>query len=359
MSKDEKYMRRALQLASKGQGSTSPNPLVGCVIVHDNKVIGEGFHLKAGEAHAEVNAINSVRNKDLLRQSTLYVSLEPCSHHGRTPPCSNLIVDNGIPRVVLACSDPNPLVAGRGIKKLRDSGVKVLEGICKMEAEYLNRRFFTVVIKARPYIILKWAETPNGFIDSARKDKDSPQWLTNEWARTLVHKQRAEEDAIMLGSNTILMDNPSLTVREWSGSHPTRVLIDRNNRFLPDAKVFDNNGARVIYFQAKADTGLPKHISTEQIVSSDDAEMFILQILVSHGINSVIIEGGAKFLSSFIKKGLWDEAFCYIGEIEFDAGTKAPLLTKHRRISSCRVGLTKLNHYVNIDNVYGRGTTCR
>ncbi|MFV0346703.1 MAG: bifunctional diaminohydroxyphosphoribosylaminopyrimidine deaminase/5-amino-6-(5-phosphoribosylamino)uracil reductase RibD [Bacteroidales bacterium] len=348
MNYNEKYMHRALQLARRGLGSTSPNPLVGCVVVHNDKIIGEGFHRKAGEAHAEVNAINLVKDKELLKQSTLYVTLEPCSHYGRTPPCADLIIESGIPQVVVACTDPNPQVSGRGIDRLRKAGVELVENVCREEAEYLNRRFFSIIKKGRPYVILKWAETPRGFMDGTRKnDDDTPKWLTNEWAKMLVHRQRAEEDAVMVGTNTVLYDNPALTVREWSGTNPVRVLIDRNNRLPAAVKGFNEDGTRVICF-CSDNAELPKHVSSESTAGSADMELDILHTLAGQGINSLIIEGGAKFLASFINKGLWDEAFRYIGEVEFDEGTKAPLLSNENLLSVSSVGRTNLYHYIRL-----------
>lgn len=352
MTNDKKYMHRALQLARKGLGSTSPNPLVGSVIVHNNTIIGEGYHHKAGEAHAEVNAINSVENKELLRQSTIYVSLEPCSHYGKTPPCADLIIEHCIPRVVIACTDPNPQVSGRGIERLRNSGIKVEEGVCKIEAEYLNRRFFTTIRRGRPYIILKWAETPRGFMDEIRDSESySPKWLTNRWAKMLVHKQRTEEDAIMAGTNTIRLDNPALTAREWNGINPIRVLVDRHNIFSTDIKVFDENGAKVICFCSDS-RDLPKHIIYESIAECDNEEELMMQSLIGHGINSIIIEGGSKYLLSFIQKGLWDEAFRYIGETEFKNGVKAPFLTNERLMHVNNIDKTRLYHYCNYDNPF-------
>jgi diaminohydroxyphosphoribosylaminopyrimidine deaminase / 5-amino-6-(5-phosphoribosylamino)uracil reductase len=216
-------MQRAIQLAKLGLGNVAPNPMVGAVIVYNDIIIGEGYHQKYGEAHAEVNAINSVKNKELLNESTIYVSLEPCSHYGKTPPCANLIVENGIKKVVIGCSDPNPLVAGNGIKILIEAQIEVIDNVLEKECIELNKRFFTYINKNRPFIILKWAQTANGFI--ARENFDS-KWISCEESRMWVHKWRAEEAAILVGKNTAKYDNPSLTVRDWNGKNPLRVVLD-------------------------------------------------------------------------------------------------------------------------------------
>ena len=297
-------MKRAIQIAKNGLGKTRPNPMVGAVIVHNNKIIGEGFTSKYGDNHAEVNAINSVTDKSLLENSTLYVTLEPCSHFGKTPPCSHLILQHNIPNVVIACLDDNPEVAGKGIKKLMDSGCKVTVGILEAECKAHHKRFFTFHNKKRPYIILKWAETNDGFIAPISKNEKKPVWITNELSRQLVHKWRAEEQAILVGTNTVIKDNPSLTVRDWTGENPIRVVLDRNNLLSKEYIVF-NDDAETITFK-------------EQSLSQ------ICDYLYQQNINSIIIEGGAKTLQLFINEGLWDEARVFKGTIEFNDGVKAP-----------------------------------
>jgi len=303
-------MHRAIQIAKNGFGFTKPNPMVGAVIVYNNTIIGEGFTSKFGGNHAEVNAINSVLNKSLLKESTLYVTLEPCSHYGKTPPCSDLIIHHNIPNVVIGCVDNNPEVAGKGIKKLMDSGCKVTVGILEEECKQHHKRFFTYYNKKRPYIILKWAETNNGFIapiyseNVSRFEEKKPVWITNTLSRQLVHKWRAEEQAILVGTNTVIKDNPSLTVRDWTGENPIRIVLDRNSLLSKEYKVF-NDEAKTITFK-------------EQTLKE------ICDYLYQQNINSIIIEGGAKTLQLFIDQGLWDEARVFKGNILFRDGVKAP-----------------------------------
>ena len=237
-------MRRALELAENGRGQVSPNPLVGCVIEHHGKIIGEGWHQKYGEAHAEVNAVNSVKDKSLLKEACVYVSLEPCAHFGKTPPCADLLVENQVKKVVICNTDPNPLVAGKGIVKLREAGIEVETGILEKEGLELNKRFFHYLEKKRPYIILKWAETADGFI--ARKNFDS-KWISNTLSRKLVHKWRTEEDAILVGTNTALYDNPQLNARDWTGNNPVRIVIDRHLKLPADLHLFDEQIPTICY----------------------------------------------------------------------------------------------------------------
>ena len=305
----EKYILRCIEIAKNGLGSTAPNPMVGCVIVYNKKIIGEGFTSPYGEAHAEVNAINSVQDKSILKEATLYVTLEPCSHFGKTPPCSNLIVEHAIPNVVIGCLDDNKKVAGKGIAKLRDSGCKVTVGVLENECKQHHKRFFTFHNKKRPYIILKWAETTDGFIAPLHKKEKQPVWITNKYSRQLVHKWRAEEQAILTGANTVLEDNPSLTARDWKGKNPIRIVLDKNENLSKDFKVFDK----------KAKTLLIKETSADKICSK----------LHQANINSVIIEGGAKTLQLFIDDGLWDEARVFIGKTIFKEGVKAPVFSGH------------------------------
>ncbi len=325
----EKYMQRCLQLAKNGFGNVSPNPMVGAVIVNKDRIIGEGYHQKYGEAHAEVNAINSVEDKSLLKTSTMYVSLEPCSHFGKTPPCADMIIENKIPEVVIGSIDPNPKVAGGGIKKLKDAGLTLTTGVLVKECDELNKRFFTYHLKKRPYIILKWAETADGFIDICRKDPDKIKnyWITNEFCRTLVHKWRTEEDAFMIGANTVINDNPHLTARNWSGRNPVRVIVDKNAELSKDYKILDKS-AKTIVINSK------KNLCQENIayIKSNlekDSEKNILTVLYENKIQSLVIEGGAQLLNSFISSGLWDEARVFTGQKIFKRGLKAPVFNFH------------------------------
>ena len=320
------FIQRCFELARNGNGNVAPNPMVGSVIVLENRIIGEGYHQKFGGAHAEVNAINSVKDKDLLQQSTLYVNLEPCSHYGKTPPCSDLIIQYGIPRVVISNVDPNEQVKGKGVGKLEWAGVDLITGILEEEGEILNRRFFTFHRKSRPYIILKWAQTADGFIDVIRNPSNSgqPNWITNEQARMLVHKWRSEEQSIMVGTNTAVLDNPNLNVRGWYGKNPVRLVIDRNLRLPRSLNLFNGIVPTLVFTQQNAETY--KVNGTEFITLNFDAYLAenICKELYKRDINSVIIEGGARLLKTFIEAGLWDEARIFTGNIKFSEGIKAP-----------------------------------
>ncbi|PHR14631.1 MAG: riboflavin biosynthesis protein RibD [Aequorivita sp.] len=317
-------MLRCIQLAKNGLGTTYPNPLVGSVVVHNDKIIGEGWHYKAGLAHAEVNAIASVSETSLLKEATIYVSLEPCSHYGKTPPCAHLIIESGIKKVVVGSLDPNPKVAGRGIKRLMDAGCEVIVGVLEKKCNELNKRFFTFHQKRRPYIFLKWAQTADGFIAPKEevRNQTKPVWITNEFSRQLVHKMRSEEQAILVGTTTVLHDNPCLTVREWAGENPTRIVIDRSLRIPKDFSVFDAS-AQTIIFNEK-ETGTSENIEFEKIDFSEPLPQQICEALLRRNIQSVIIEGGAKTLQTFIDANLWDEAFVFKGISNFEQGVKGP-----------------------------------
>lgn len=318
-------MLRCIQLAKNGLGTTYPNPLVGSVIVHNDRIIGEGWHYRAGLPHAEVNAIASVSELNLLREATLYVSLEPCSHFGKTPPCADLIIESGIKKVVVGSLDPNPKVAGRGIKRLMEAGCEVIVGVLHAECDILNKRFFTFHQKKRPYIFLKWAKTADGFIaprDETR-DETKPVWITNEFSRQIVHKMRAEEQAILVGTRTVLQDNPSLTVREWAGENPTRIVIDRNLKIPENFSVFDSSSKTIVFNETESKTS--KNIDFESIDFSEEIPQQICAALFRRDIQSVIIEGGAKTLQTFINANLWDEAFVFQGKNSFDEGIEAPV----------------------------------
>ncbi len=317
----ENYMQRALQLASLGIGKVAPNPMVGCVIAYEDKIIGEGWHQQYGKAHAEVNAIDSVAHQELLPQSTIYVSLEPCSHFGKTPPCADLLIRKNVGKVIIACTDPNPLVAGKGIRKLQEAGVPVEVGILEKEARHLNKRFFTFIEKKRPYILLKWAQTQDGFL--ARSNYNS-KWISNIHSRTLVHQWRSQEQAIMVATRTALYDNPQLNVREWSGRNPVRIVIDKTLQIPTNYHLFDCSQLTLCY-------NLLKNESTDNLIfvklELDNFLENLLQDLYERKIQSVMVEGGSRLLQSFIEKNLWDEARIFVGDICFGDGILAPKLS--------------------------------
>jgi diaminohydroxyphosphoribosylaminopyrimidine deaminase/5-amino-6-(5-phosphoribosylamino)uracil reductase len=321
---EEKFMSRAVELAKLGMGQVAPNPMVGCVIVHDGLIIGEGYHRKYGEAHAEVNAIRSVKNPQLLRQSTMYVTLEPCSHFGKTPPCADLVVEMKIPKVVVGSFDPNEKVSGRGIQKLREAGCEVVTGILEEECIRMNRRFMTVHQKRRPYIILKWAQTEDGFIDRAREEAEfgKPTWITNDLSRIAVHKMRSDEAAILVGTKTALKDNPSLTVREWSGNHPLRMVLDRRGILPKTCALLDQSTETLVFTEMEMES--KPNLEYVRINFGTDMLNEINSILSQRGIQSLLVEGGKSLLESYMRENLWDEARVYIGNARFGSGIKAP-----------------------------------
>ncbi|MBW6484365.1 MAG: bifunctional diaminohydroxyphosphoribosylaminopyrimidine deaminase/5-amino-6-(5-phosphoribosylamino)uracil reductase RibD [Vicingaceae bacterium] len=343
MNSDIKYMFRCLELAKNGLGNVAPNPMVGCVVVYENKIIGEGYHQQFGEAHAEVNAINAVKNKELLSQSTLYVNLEPCAHFGKTPPCADLIIKNNIKKVVIGCLDTYSEVAGKGIERLKNAGVEVVVGVLERESLELNKRFFTFHNKKRPYIILKWAETKDGFIDVLRHCEersnlqkkqtdcfvllhstrnDVNNWITSPLSKKLVHKWRSEEVAIMVGTNTALNDNPQLNVREWTGKNPIRIVLDLKLRLPKGLHLFDKTISTLV-FNYKDDK-TEKNLEYIKLDASKNLISQCLEKLYDRNIQSVIIEGGTMLLQSFITENVWDEARVFIGNKYFEKGLKAP-----------------------------------
>jgi len=323
----ETYIKRCLDIGKNGLGSTRPNPMVGSVIVHNGKIIGEGFTSEYGGNHAEVNAINSVKDKSLLKASTIYVTLEPCSHYGKTPPCSDLIIKHQIPKVVIGCVDDFEKVAGRGIKRLRDSGAEVIVGVLENECRQHHKRFFTFHNKKRPYIILKWAESADGFIAPSTKNEQKPVWITNTYSRQLVHKWRAEEQAILVGTNTVIADNPTLTTRDMFGKNPTRIVLDRKGKLSNKLAIFNAEAETIVICEAiENPTNEQNHIKHDTInwdYKSEIAQQ-IVSILYKNNINSVIIEGGTQTLQTFINENLWDEARVFTGKTEFKTGVKAP-----------------------------------
>jgi len=327
------YIRRCIEIANNGLGSTRPNPMVGSIIVHNNKIIGEGYTSSYGNNHAEVNAIKSVINKDLLKEATLYVTLEPCSHFGKTPPCCDLIIKHQIPQVVIGCIDDNQKVAGKGIKNLKDSGCKVIVGVLENECKNHHKRFFTFHNKKRPYIILKWAETFDGFIAPETKKEQKPVWISNEYSRQLTHKWRAEEQAILVGTNTVIQDNPSLTTRDWVEQNPIRVVIDRENKLSKAYRIFNKKSETITI--TKNDIDFSEHVSKQ-----------ICDLLYSKNINSVIIEGGRKTLQTFIDENLWDEARLFKGSTCFESGIESPVIIG-KLISEEKISTDTLKIYKN------------
>lgn len=323
---DEKFMLRAIALARQGMGNVAPNPMVGCVIVHQGVIIGEGYHRVYGGPHAEVNAINSVRDKTLLKDSTLYVTLEPCAHFGKTPPCSDLILQVEIPRVVVGTGDPFAQVAGKGIGKLRSGGCLVIEGFLEGACLTLNRRFFTFHRRKRPYIILKWAQTADGFIDIDRTHEHygQPTWITNELSRRAVHKMRADESAIMVGANTARIDNPSLTVRDWSGNSPVRIVIDKSLNLTKELALFDQTVPTIVYTSGEV-AGMENPEYKKIVFNGCELDQ-ILEDLHRRGVLSLIVEGGQRLLTSFIQRNLWDEARVFTGKCNFYSGVRAPAI---------------------------------
>jgi len=322
-------MQRCIFLASKALGKTAPNPLVGCVIVHENKIIGEGLHEYYGGPHAEVNAINSVKNKNLLKKAVLYVNLEPCSHFGKTPPCTNLIVNMQIPKVVIGHSDPFEKVCGKGIEKLKNAHIDLVTGILTNECRELNKRFLTFHEKKRPYIILKWAQTFDGFISPLNKTKCQPYWISNEFQRIYAHKLRTEEQAIMIGTNTAIDDNPHLTSRLWEGKNPIRIVLDNKLRLPNHLHIFDDSTPTIIF--TSKNNKKTTSLNTEYIKINFENNVIpeIFNCLYKKRIQSVLVEGGRTLLQSFIDAGLWDEAYIFTGIKEFKQGIKAPVIEGH------------------------------
>ena len=317
-----KYIRRCIELAKNGFGNTYPNPMVGSVVVYNDEIIGEGWHEKAGLPHAEVNAIKSVTDASLLKRATIYVSLEPCSHYGKTPPCADLIIASKIPNVIIGTIDPNKKVAGSGIKKLLDAGCKVTVGVLEEACINLNKRFFTFHQKKRPYLLLKWAQTQDGFIAPDSQKKGEPFWITNNFSKQLVHKWRSEEQAILVGTSTAIKDNPQLNVRLWEGKNPVRVVIDRALRISASSYLLDNTSKTIVF--TEKNTISTENTIYETIDFSKNIASQICEVLYQHNIQSLIVEGGSKTLQTFIDGNLWDEARVFTGNKQLYQGLKAP-----------------------------------
>lgn len=340
MQEDEKYMKRCFDLALLGGGNVSPNPKVGAVIVCNGEIIGEGYHKKYGEAHAEVNAIASVKDKKLLESSTIYVNLEPCCHWGKTPPCANLIVESKIKKCVIANKDINPKVFGGGIKLLQDNGIEVVSGVLEKEGAFLNRRFFTNQREKRPYIIIKYARTLDGFIAPANKGG----WISNDIMKVWVHKQRSEEDAIMVGYNTVLKDNPQLNVRHYQGRNPKRVVFDRQLTLPQESNILDNTQETIIFNYIKDDR--QGNNIFVKIDENKDLVNQILEKLYEQKISSIVVEGGTKLINKFLEANLWDEANVIVGQKKFGTGVKCPKISKG--LFSCeKIGDNTLEVYYN------------
>jgi len=328
MFEHEKYMKRCIELAQLGAGYVSPNPMVGAVIVHQGKIIGEGYHRQYGGPHAEVNAVNMVLTnfaeaEELLRESIIYVSLEPCAHYGKTPPCADLIIKYRIPNVVVGCRDPFDQVNGKGIEKLQEAGINVEVGVLEKECRDLNKRFFTRVKSQRPYIILKWAKTADGFF---APNDGSQFWISGPESRRLVHQWRAEEDAILIGKNTAMIDNPQLNLRHWEGKAPKRIVIDRRLELSSDLNIYDQSVETLIFNAIKTDVEVNiKYIALEDF--DRFVPHYILYQLYLQDIQSVIIEGGAHTLNAFIEAGLWDEARIFTGKSVLNKGIPSPVIT--------------------------------
>ncbi len=325
-AEDERYMRRCIQIAKNGLGTTAPNPMVGAVIVHEGNIIGEGFTSPYGGPHAEVNAIDSVADKTLLNDATLYVTLEPCSHYGKTPPCADLIIKHSIPRVVVGITDPHEKVAGKGIEKLRNAGCEVTVGVLSSECEQHHKRFLTYHREKRPYIILKWAETNDGFIAPTKEMRSSnpePYWITGALSRQLVHKWRSEEQAILVGTQTVLDDNPKLDVRQWTGESPIRIVLDRTLKISKDAHVL-NSAQRTIVYTSSTDESKYNTNAEYEIFEEPLNFRKLCDSLYKLNIQSVLVEGGAQTLRGFIAAGLWDEARIFKGSSNFKNGIAAP-----------------------------------
>ncbi len=345
MSNNETYIKRCLDLAVKGLGQVAPNPMVGCVIVCDGEIIGEGYHEQYGQAHAEVNAVNSVKDKSLLKKSTLYVNLEPCSHFGKTPPCADLIIEHKIPYVVIGSIDSNSLVSGKGIEKLAKAGVDVKSGTLEDDCKKLNKRFFTYHEKKRPYIILKWAQTADGFIDVKRNEEGTskPIQISNSDSKKLLHLWRSQEQAIMIGTNTALLDNPQLTVREVEGKNPLRITVDKWLRIPKQFNLFDKTTPTLIFTSVNE----PSQTNLE-FVQVDFEKAVIPQMLdelYKRNIQSLIVEGGENILNSFIDAGLWDSARVFISEKTLGKGVSAPIMQQQAIIKE-NISGDKLLFYI-------------
>ncbi len=349
------YMQRCIDLAKNGAGSVSPNPMVGAILVYNDRIVGEGWHKRYGEAHAEVNCIAAVKEEDgnLIEQSTLYVSLEPCAHFGKTSPCADLIIKHKIPKVVIGCRDPFEEVNGKGIEKLKAAGVEVVSGILENECKELNKRFFTFYEKKRPYVILKWAQTADGKVASLNPSVggtlepfNQRLFITNDYTNRLVHRWRSEESAILIGTNTALLDNPELTTRLYEGNSPVRLVLDMNLRLPSHLKVFDRKVKTIVLNGLKQEEN--ENLIYAKIDKAENIVSEILKVLYQQKIQSVIVEGGAGLLQSFIDEGLWDEARVISNEeLIINDGLNAPEINMALKISEEKLLADKVEYYKN------------
>ena len=330
MLTDERFMQRCIDLARLGQGYVAPNPMVGAVVVYNGKIIGEGYHHKFGAAHAEVEAIQSVKEQQLLAEATVYVSLEPCAHVGKTPPCADLLIEKHVKKVVIGCVDSFSKVSGKGIERLKNAGIEVVVGILEKECRELNKRFFTFHEKQRPYVILKWAQSKDGFLDKLRRnDEKGVHWISSPETKALVHKWRSEEQSILVGRKTVQNDNPTLTVREFSGENPIRILIDSQLQLKSEYNIFSDEAPTIVFNRIKND----KVGSVEWIKIAETDTQLILDELYKRNIQSVFVEGGSRTLQYFIFGNVWDEARVIVGNTNLLEGTKAPVIAKTPKFS--------------------------
>jgi diaminohydroxyphosphoribosylaminopyrimidine deaminase/5-amino-6-(5-phosphoribosylamino)uracil reductase len=346
---DQQYMQRCLELAKKGAGYVAPNPMVGAVLVHEDRIIGEGWHQQYGGAHAEVNCIASVKEEDrrLISESAMYVSLEPCAHYGKTPPCADLIIQHKIPKVIIGCRDSFEAVNGKGIEKLRAAGVEVIAGVLENESTALNKRFFTFHTKQRPYIILKWAQTADGRISSGNGER---LLISNEYSNRLVHKWRSEEAAILVGTNTALLDDPELTTRLWPGSSPIRLVLDRDLKLPSSLKIFNREVKTIIFNCIKQEE--QKNLSYYKLENKANLVPPIINALYQLNIQSVLVEGGTKLLQSFIDKGMWDEIRIITNnELKIGDGLAAPIITSGILKGATTVLTDTVNSWLNKQNL--------
>ena len=353
MNIHEFYIKRCLKIAKIGLGTTRPNPSVGAVIVHENTIIGESFTSPFGGSHAEVNAIRAVKNKRLLKEATMYVTLEPCSHFGKTPPCADFIVKHQLKKVVIGCLDTNSLVAGKGVKRLKNANIEVIVGVLEEACRKHHKRFFTVQEKKRPYIILKWAETKDGFVAPVSKNEIKPIFISNVYSQQLVHKLRSEEHAILVGTNTALADNPKLNVRSWCGENPIRIVLDRTLRIPEHTNILDGSVQTIVFTEKsnseketrKEKGSFSENLIFEQIDFSKNLAKHICSVLYKHNIQSLIVEGGTQTLQNFLAENLWDEALVFVGNTTFKEGIKSPEIK--RKYTQEAIQNDVLKRYVN------------
>ena len=349
MNIQETYMQRCIDLAQEGAGSVAPNPMVGAVLVYHDRIIGEGYHEKYGEAHAEVNCLKSVAvsDREYISSSTLYVSLEPCAHYGKTPPCSQLIIDHQIPKVVIGCSDPFAKVNGKGISNLREAGIEVIVGVLEERAKELNKRFFVFHQQKRPYLILKWAETADHFIAS---NNDERLLISNEYSNRLVHRWRSEADGILIGTNTALKDNPALTNRLWKGKSPIRLVIDRNLKIPNSSKLLDSEQMTIVFNQSISSSD--SQIIYAQINFNGPILSQVLEFCYQYPIQSILVEGGAELLQSFIDANLWDEARIIQNmDLKINEGLLAPVLKNQELAEKDQLANDQISIYRNVSTI--------